>query len=383
MTALLPTRVSIYDFLFEDTQPIDAVLADMGNISLPQARIIIENGIQAITSSLLAYNQVEGPDAVLKKLLNRTQVKELRKHNAFNFRTMKTAMQYAQNSLEALFVSTDVQKSVTKRLSDLAQLPTQKTRTLLGALSLLCIRELAILADFAQLDANELDQWLRQQPQFLRLERTTSRLSLDDGACDNEIFAAPTFDPIWLELTNCKLPAQQPQQESVQMPHYAKVIGRTQAPNNGTTSLPKNNDQLIVDTQNNSDILTFCSIDSVTLPYQRWLLQLAKISDIYLSRNRLKIAPEPVQPPSRPFVSFGFMDKKFDDSSPATTKSASDSTDNQPFWKNPVLILLVLVLGTLTLMAVGKYQYKKSKAIENPSNAATLVVSDNRSLPNH
>ena len=85
MTALLPTRVSVYDFLFEDTLPIDALFADIGNISIPQARLLIQNGTQAITSALMAYNQKQGPEAILKKLLTRSLVKELRKYNAFNF----------------------------------------------------------------------------------------------------------------------------------------------------------------------------------------------------------------------------------------------------------------------------------------------------------
>nr|WP_241878088.1 hypothetical protein [Psychrobacter sp. PraFG1]UNK04511.1 hypothetical protein MN210_09455 [Psychrobacter sp. PraFG1] len=66
MTALVPTRVSLYDFLVKDTLPIDAIFADLGTISLPQARIIIEQGIQAVISALLAYNQLQGADAVLK-----------------------------------------------------------------------------------------------------------------------------------------------------------------------------------------------------------------------------------------------------------------------------------------------------------------------------
>ncbi|PNK59767.1 hypothetical protein [Psychrobacter sp. FDAARGOS_221] len=367
MTALLPTRVSIYDFLFEDTQPIDALLADQGNISLPQARILVENGIQAIISGLLAYHQNYGADAVLKKLLSRSQIKELRKHNAFNLDTMHTAMQHGQNVSDALFESVEVQKAVCKKLGQLTDLSAGQVRPLLGALSILCLREIAILADFAQLDASELDTWFKQQPQFLHLDRKIANLTLNENICDANAFKMPTFDINWGQLTGCHLPkSNNGIMSAEQMPHYAKVIGRTTQTTSQTPQTTEDG-QLIVDKADNSNILTFCAMDNIALPYQRWMLQLAKISDIYLSRNRLKVAPEPAQPPSRPFVSFGFLDNK----TPETNNhSAAVVTDqNKPLWKNPVLILLVLVIGALSLLAVGKYQYKKSHA--DPAEQAT------------
>lgn len=388
MTALLPTRVSIYDFLYQDTQPIHAVLADFGRISLPQARILVENGIQAITGAIIAYNQNEGSEAVLKKLLNRSQVKELRKHNAFNFMTMKTAMQYGPNTIDALFPTTDIQKNVAQRIAKLASLRTQTVRELLGALTLLCLRELAILADFAQLDANEVNEWICQQSQFLKLSRSQAALNTgetkhpDNNACDVDSYRIPDFDLKWLELTHCELTESQTENQNAQMPHYAKVIGRAAATQNDTTTgspnLVTDSKQLIVDNANKNDVLTFCSIDNISLPYQRWLLQLAKISDIYLSRNRLKIAPEPVQAPSRPLVNFGFKDNvKASNTTNPTTKKPEEPVQNKPFWKNPVLIILVIVLGTLTLIAVGKHKYKKAQAADQSSE----ILSDTVSTP--
>ena len=103
MTALLPTRVSLYDFLFEDTLPIDVIFADIGNVSIPQARVLIQNGIQAIISGLMAYNQQHGGEAVLKKLLSRSQIKELRKYNAFNLKTMNATHQNGNAINDTLF----------------------------------------------------------------------------------------------------------------------------------------------------------------------------------------------------------------------------------------------------------------------------------------
>lgn len=177
MTALLPTRVSLYDFLFEDTLPIDSIFADIGGISIPQARVIIENGIQAIVSGLMAYHhyhQQQGGEAVLKKLFRRSQIKDLRKYNAFNLKTMSAAYQQGHAINDTLFESTEIQKRGCQKLGDQAQLSGNQVRPLLGALSLLCLREIAILADYAQLDAQEIDCWFGLQPQFFQLNRLTS-----------------------------------------------------------------------------------------------------------------------------------------------------------------------------------------------------------------
>lgn len=371
MTALVPTRVSLYDFLVKDTLPIDAIFADLGTISLPQARIIIEQGIQAVISALLAYNQLQGADAVLKKLLNRSQIKELRKYNAFNFSTMQSALQHGQNVSEALFSSSDIQRAVCHKLAEQAQLKPGQARPLLSALSVLCLREIAILADFAHLDAADLDQWFKQQPQFLWLKRDQAALASAQHICDTYAYQIPDFDPDWHSITGYKLPAATPTLSLDQMPHYAKVIGRTTQP-----STVPSNEPLIVDTANKSDILTFCAMDNIALPYQRWMLQLAKISEIYLSRNRLKIAPEPIQPPSRPFVNFIFMDKEKEEKAFASASDSTEPTSFTAFWKNPVIILLVIVIGGLGLMAVGKYQYKKSKMMQTPSPSTQIQVRD-------
>ena len=367
MTALLPTRVSLYDFLFEDTLPIDAIFADIGNVSIPQARVLIQNGIQAIISGLMAYNQQHGGEAVLKKLLSRSQIKELRKYNAFNLKTMNATHQNGNAINDTLFGSTEIQKLICQKLAEQTQLTSSQVRPLFGALSLICLREIAILADYAQLDAQEVDCWFGLQPQFFELNRIEINKLDERGNANNKLLAGelPNFDTNWHQITGYKQPAITSSNPAEQIPHYAKVIGRNhQTPL--AHSLSADNSQLIVDNANNSDVLTFGAMSNINLPYQRWLLQLAKISDIYLSRKRLKVSPEPVQPPSRPFVNFGFLDTNNIKQNQNVSSSLDSEQGSIPFWRNPVLILLVLVIGGLSLMAVGKYQYKKSKAIDTP-----------------
>ncbi|SUD90995.1 hypothetical protein [Psychrobacter phenylpyruvicus] len=365
MTALLPTRVSLYDFLFEDTLPIDSIFADIAGISIPQARVLIENGIQAIISGLMAYNQQHGGDAVLKKLLRRSQIKELRKYNAFNLKSMNAAYQNGHAINDILFDSTEIQKLVCQKLADQTQISSGQLRLLLGALSLLCLREIAILADYAQLDAQEIDCWFGLQPQFFQLDRTNANEINHSNNPVLDTHQLPNFDNSWHQITGYQQPTVSTSTPTEQIPHYAKVIGRTHQASL-INNVSANNGQIIVDNLNNSEVLTFATIPNICLPYQRWLLQLAKISDIYLSRKRLKVSPEPVQPPSRPFVNFGFLDKDSKKNKQSVANKLESAAGNTPFWKNPVLILLVLVIGGLTLMAIGKYQYKKSQVIDTP-----------------
>ena len=54
MTTVSPKRVSMYDFLFQDLQPIISLLADAAQLSLPQARLGLAASLQAIVTALLA-----------------------------------------------------------------------------------------------------------------------------------------------------------------------------------------------------------------------------------------------------------------------------------------------------------------------------------------
>lgn len=57
MTTISPTRVSMYDFLYQDTKPMLSLLADAAQLSLPQARLAMDASLQAIVSALLVYQQ--------------------------------------------------------------------------------------------------------------------------------------------------------------------------------------------------------------------------------------------------------------------------------------------------------------------------------------
>lgn len=368
MTALLPTRISLYDFLYEDTLPIKSVFADIGNISIPQARILIQNGIQAIISALMSYNQALGSEAVLKKLLCRNQIKELRKYNAFNLKTMYAAYQNGNTINDALFASDEVRKQVYQKLAKQTDLQIGQVRHLLGALSLLCLREIAILADFAHLDVKEIQDWFDLQPQFFQLQRDPSTIS-EDKQFIVSAHNLPTFDQSWHEITGYKPPKIINEYNADKIPHYAKVIGRVKP---DSPKFDPTNGQVIVDNSDSNNVLTFGSMNYISLPYQRWLLQLAKISDIYLSRKRLKIAPEPVQPPSRPLVNYVFRDSQNNSQNKNTVEDSASTEVDSPFWKNPVIVLLVVVLGSLSLLAVSKYHYKKSQIVDPTSKSSQM-----------
>ncbi|MDN5733869.1 MAG: hypothetical protein L0H09_06285, partial [Psychrobacter sp.] len=127
--------------------------------------------------------------------------------------------------------------------------------------------------------------------------------------------------------------------------NYLKAIGRS----------PDN-----VQQGRHNDMLVFAQMPAVALPHQRWLLQLAKISDIYLSRNRLRITSEPANPPKPPLVSLGLIGGN-NDNTPATISEKPIEYDAAtPLWKNPVILLIVTVIGVLGALAMLKYQNQKS-----------------------
>ncbi|WP_230661430.1 hypothetical protein [Psychrobacter sp. I-STPA10] len=382
MAKITPARVSLYDFLSIDTLPIASLAADSGHISIPQAKIVIHCAIEVTVSALLAYQQQFDADSILKKLLSRHQVKELRRYNAFNLRTMQVAMQYGSSLLDALYKDTARIEKISQKIAIKSQSNIQQIRPLLGALTLLSLREIAILADYAQLDAQEIEQWLQLQPQFLQLHSRPidpllsvahthsqpSGLSTGDDATDiNETniqtyepisdssiitpklpstnYIVPTFDNSWHELTGfISEPARQSIQNADSIPNYAKVIGHAIEDNTSTISAPLN--------QQDDRILAFANLPNITLSNQRWLLKLAKIADIYLSRNRLRITAEPKKPPSRPLIPKHLLGNVSD--------APIQYDQSQPIWKNQVVLLIIAIIGGLSILAVIKYQYKKA-----------------------
>ena len=81
----------------------------------------------------------------------------------------------------------------------------------------------------------------------------------------------PPFDSHWYELTGFEPKNHEPVQDmQLATGNYLKAIGRS--PEN----LPQGR---------HNDMLVFEEMHAIALPHQRWLLQLAKISDIYLSQK--------------------------------------------------------------------------------------------------
>src|SRR5690606_2896812 len=171
MTTISPTRVSMYDFLYQDTKPMVSLLADAAKLSLPQARLAMDASLQAIVSALLAYQQHSDGQAVSKKLFGRGAVKELRQYNSMNFSTINATLYHRHEAADAIFYDN---ARVIKASEDIAKqidATTSQVQILLTSLCVIVLRELAILAEYSQLDNDEMDKWFALQPQFLSAAR--------------------------------------------------------------------------------------------------------------------------------------------------------------------------------------------------------------------
>src|SRR5690606_23000484 len=339
MTTISPTRVSMYDFLYQDTKPMVSLLADAAKLSLPQARLAMDASLQAIISALLAYQQHNDGQAVSKKLFTRTAVKELRRYNSMNFSTINATLYYRQEVADAIFHENARVIKASDYIAEQIDATSPQVQILLTALCVIVLRGLASLAEYSQLDNEELDKWFALQPQFLSVERfvankpTSAKMaeSNENEATTTSTEAAlqpdlktevknatertllstaqladtpPAFDPYWHELTTFKPENHEPVQDmQLATGNYLKVIGRS----------PANAQQ-----GKHNDLLVFAEMSAISLPHQRWLLQLAKISEIYLQRNRLRITSEPASAPKPPLVSLGLIGGN-NDNTPTTT----------------------------------------------------------------
>ncbi|MEC9443579.1 MAG: hypothetical protein VX408_00765, partial [Pseudomonadota bacterium] len=234
-------------------------------------------------------------------------------------------------------------------------------------------------------DSDEMNKWFALQPQFLSAARfnnvqTQAVPTLESGSANSEpatltesvenkkslenhaqsvelkllhaeqlSSTPPPFDSHWYELTGFEPKNHEPVQDmQLATGNYLKAIGRS--PEN----LPQGR---------HNDMLVFEEMHAIALPHQRWLLQLAKISDIYLSRNRLRINSEPANPPKPPLVSLGLIGGN-NDNTPATTSEKPIEYDaSTPLWKNPVILIIILVIGVLGALATLKYQSQKSDGV--------------------
>lgn len=382
MTTISPTRVSMYDFLYQDTKPMVSLLADAANLSLPQARLAIDCSLQAIISALLAYQQRYQGQVVSKKLFGRSAVKELRQYNSMNFATISATLYHRHDAADAIFNDSARVLKASEYIANRIDAPAPQVQILLTSLCVIVLRELAILAEYSQLDNDEINKWFALQPQFLSIDRfadnqtqitpltltntdndknttTVSPDSTEMGSEDSAEFTLlnneqllstpPPFDPYWYKLSNFKADNNEPVQDmKLATGNYLKAIGRS-ADN--------------IQQGGHNDLLIFAEMTAVTLPHQRWLLQLAKISEIYLQRNRLRITSEPTSPPKPPLVSLGLIGGN-NDNTPATTSEKPIVYEaDTPLWKNPVILIIILVIGVLGALATLKYQTQKSNGV--------------------
>ncbi|MDX2373899.1 hypothetical protein NJD71_07140 [Psychrobacter sp. PP-21] len=379
MTTISPTRVSMYDFLYHDTKPMLSLLADASQLSLPQARLAMDASLQAILSALLAYQQQHQGQVLSKRLFGRAAVKELRQYNSMNFATMKATLYHRHDAADAVFSDNARVIKASDHIAEKIGATTQQVQILLTSLCVIVLRELAILAEYSQLDNDERNKWFAMQPQFL----SAARFSTDEVQAvpaetenidnepdtltersDNSVDSAaeltllnteqlsgtpPPFDTYWYELTGFKPENYEPVQDmQLATGNYLKAIGRS----------PDNLQQ-----GRHNDMLVFTEMHAVVLPHQRWLLQLAKISDIYLSRNRLRVNSEPANPPKPPLVSLGLIGGNQDNTPTTTSEKPIEYEKSKPLWKNPVILIIILVIGVLGALAALKYQSQKSDGL--------------------
>ena len=392
MTTISPTRVSMYDFLYQDTKPMVSLLADVAKLSLPQARLAMDASLQAIISALLAYQQHNDGQAVSKKLFTRTAVKELRRYNSMNFSTINATLYYRQEVADAIFHENARVIKASDYIAERIEATSPQVQILLTSLCVIVLRELAILAEYSQLDNEELEKWFALQPQFLSVERfvankpalestkraepnenektttsTTETALQSDLKVDVETEVRnttertllstaqladtpPAFDPYWHELTTFKTENHELVQDmQLATGNYLKVIGRS----------PANAQQ-----GKYNDLLVFAEMSAISLPHQRWLLQLAKISEIYLQRNRLRITSEPASAPKPPLVSLGLIGGNNDNTPTTTSEKPIEYDAPIPILKNPFILIIIAVIGVLGGLAALKYQSQKSDGIK-------------------
>ena len=383
MTTISPTRVSMYDFLYQDTRPLVSLLADAATLSLLQARLAMDASLQAIISALLAYQQQRQGQVLSKKLFGRSAVKEMRQYNSMNFATLKATLYHRNDAANAIFYD---KASVTKASEYIAtqiDATAPQVQILLSSLCVIVLRELAILIEYSQLDHDEIDEWFTLQPQFLSPERfvaSATKLALNESidvgdemqttlsaedtveesvastethllSTEQLIDTPPAFDTYWYELVAFKPQQLAPVQDGqLATGNYLKAIGRSSEN---------------IQQGKHNDLLVFAPMAAVGLPHQRWLLQLAKISEIYLQRNRLRITSEPINPPKPPLVSLGlFGNSSNQDNTPATiSEKPIEYESSTPLWKNPVILLIILVIGSLGILATIKYQTQQSNGV--------------------
>lgn len=427
MSHLSPTRVSVYDFLYQDTQPIVPLLADATQLSLPQARQGLTLCLQSFCFGLIKVHQALDADTVHKRLLQRANIKTLRQYNAMNLHTMQQVSLNVQGMATLLFHGANTASVISDDIAKRLATKPHQAEILLDLVIGLALRELSIIVDYAQLNSDEIAQWLSLQPQFLQAKRfamtdekktnvektsptVTTQIEQSDqltqqSSSDNA--TPPSIDvKHWQTLLAMILPTPPTPTDNTHtdgsvsnatnnlitntnnntnhgntdkgLPSYAKAIGRTQTPKALTTTSTAKSAALtnMPTTTNQPPLVTqFTSMTGIHLPYRRWLLQLAQVTDVYLSRQRLKINEEPNISHSRPLVNFGFLQEN----RPLTTNETPFEFDEPaPFYKNPVILLIVAVIGGLLLLTVLKYHHQQPA--HQPSAPTTPTIAPSQDV---
>lgn len=426
MSHLSPTRVSVYDFLYQDTQPIVPLLADATQLSLPQARQGLTLCLQSFCFGLIKAHQALDADTVHKRLLQRANIKTLRQYNAMNLHTMQQVSLNVQGMATLLFHGANTASVISDDIAKHLATKPHQAEILLDLVIGLALRELSIIVDYAQLNSDEIAQWLSLQPQFLQAKRfamtdekktnvektsptVTTQIKQSDQLTQQSSDNAtpPTIDvKHWQTLLAMILPTPPTPTDNTHtdgsasnatnnlitntnnntnhgnadkgLPSYAKAIGRTQTPKALTTTSTAKSATLtnMPTTTNQPPLVTqFTSMTGIHLPYRRWLLQLAQVTDVYLSRQRLKINEEPNISHSRPLVNFGFLQEN----RPLTTNETPFEFDEPaPFYKNPVILLIVAVIGGLLLLTVLKYHHQQPA--HQPSAPTTPTIAPSQDV---
>ena len=305
-----------------------SLLADVTQLSLPQTRLGMTASVQAIVVALLAYEQRHQVSTVHKKLFTRGAVKEMRHYNAMNFVTVAASLQHRNDVTDTVFGDMATAAKVCTHIAAQIKTSPAQVKPILMSLCIIVIRELAILTDYSKLDNDELAKWFALQPQFLPIA---------------------AIDDYWYELTGFASVQARANQDELQEPSaYLQEIGRA----------AKN-----VQQGSHNELLVFAPMPYIKLPHQRWLLQLAKIVDIYLSREPLRIASESATAPIAPQVSASLLGAEQNPNPITTHETALPTNKSTPLWKDPTILIIVLVIGALSALAALKYQKQQSSGV--------------------
>lgn len=259
MTPITPVRVSLYDILYQVTLPIVPILADNTGLSICQSRLGLTLGLQNVLCALLAYNQNHTGDEVIKKLLQRQGIKELRKYTAMNLSSMQAVHAQGGVICDVLFLQNGHVIQSQQYIADMLHISTERSKHLLSLIAHVCLRELAVLVEHSKINGEELSELLDLQLQFLQGKRFDTKAnkpvdskpthskpihskpihSKADAKTDDAIkleakktaetdaihadvnYCLPKFSQVWFGMTGLKMPVAK---EALEEPVLEKPV---------------------------------------------------------------------------------------------------------------------------------------------------------------